>query len=340
MNNKYPKVNYIGNKERVASWIIESLPINSGTVLDLFCGGGSVSYELKKNGFSVISNDILYSSYVLSKAIIENDEQILNREDYLNLNIEESEIEKKYNQLCFLSDKLYFDYEVKELAELCLIAEKLPEYKKYIFLALLRRAMIRKIPYSRMNIEWKEIKKLRDEDYSYKKYGRYRSYHNRTFINHINENLDAYNESVFYNGTKCKALQMDALECVEHIEDHIDLIYMDPPYPSTMNEYVSFYGPFDQLFNCQKEVKTNLTDKKTYLNAFRELVYAAARKTFYIAISINNKCSLSVDTLLSSFSPIIESYNVYKKEHAYKVTGKDNKHSNYEILFVFKVKRG
>ncbi len=42
-------------------------------------------------------------------------------------------------------------------------------YVKYLFQSLLRRAMIRKLPYSRMNITWENIVKLRDEEYSYKK---------------------------------------------------------------------------------------------------------------------------------------------------------------------------
>ena len=45
---KFPKVNYIGNKEKLADWIIDSLPIKNGVVLDGFSGGNSVSYELKE----------------------------------------------------------------------------------------------------------------------------------------------------------------------------------------------------------------------------------------------------------------------------------------------------
>ena len=62
INNNYPKVNYIGNKEKLADWIIENLPVKKGTVIDLFCGGCSVSYALKRRGFNVISNDILFSN--------------------------------------------------------------------------------------------------------------------------------------------------------------------------------------------------------------------------------------------------------------------------------------
>lgn len=47
--NKYPKINYIGNKEKLVPWILENLPLKKGVVLDLFSGGCSVSYGLKKD---------------------------------------------------------------------------------------------------------------------------------------------------------------------------------------------------------------------------------------------------------------------------------------------------
>lgn len=52
---KYPKINYIGNKLKLVDWIISNMPVKKGTVVDLFCGGSSVSYGLKKLGFKVIA---------------------------------------------------------------------------------------------------------------------------------------------------------------------------------------------------------------------------------------------------------------------------------------------
>ena len=167
---KYPKINYIGNKVKLVDWIISNMPIKSGVVLDLFSGGTSVSYKLKSQGFSVISNDCLFSNYVLSKAIIENSTDTLDK-NVFETYIDEPEIIGKYNQISkYLTNKLYYDYEVKELAKLIKISETLEGYKKYLFLALIRRAMIRKLPYSRMNVPWNQIQKLRDENYSYEKY--------------------------------------------------------------------------------------------------------------------------------------------------------------------------
>ena len=51
---KYPKVNYIGNKEKLSDWILSEMPVKEGTVLDLFAGGCSVSYALKAGGYRVI----------------------------------------------------------------------------------------------------------------------------------------------------------------------------------------------------------------------------------------------------------------------------------------------
>lgn len=57
---KYPKVNYIGNKEKIASWICGQFPDGIETVLDAFSGGCSLSYEAKTRGYQVLSNDILH----------------------------------------------------------------------------------------------------------------------------------------------------------------------------------------------------------------------------------------------------------------------------------------
>lgn len=335
--NNYPTVNYIGNKEKMVDWIIDCLPITNGTVLDLFCGGCSVSYELKNRGFHVLSNDALYSNFVLAKAIVENSKEKLSLNDFVDVKIDESLIDETYSKISKLSNSVYFDFEVRELAYLANVSKKISGYKKYMFLALLRRAMIRKIPYSRMNVKWEEIQKFRDEEYSYKKYGRYRHYHNIPFVEHIKANLDEYNAAVI-SGNDCSATHLDALDCIKKLKEKVDVIYMDPPYPSTMNNYSSFYGGYDLLFGEEDRIKVDLTDKKTFLTNFTNLIKSCIGKTEYVAISLNNKCYPSVDVLLDSLMPFIESHEIKTKEHVYKVTGKENKHTNYEILLICKMR--
>ena len=62
-SKKLPKINFIGNKEKIANWICNNFPKKTKTVFDAFSGGGSVSYEAKKKGKKVISNDVLKINY-------------------------------------------------------------------------------------------------------------------------------------------------------------------------------------------------------------------------------------------------------------------------------------
>lgn len=335
--NNYPTINYIGNKQKIVDWIIRKLPIKKGVVVDLFSGGASVSYGLKKKGFSVLSNDFLYSNYVLAKAIIENSTDIL---DFRKIKYEpkSSDIEKKYFEINFLSDVLYFDFEVKELAKLLLVSENVKEYEKSLFLALLRRAMIRKIPYSRMNIRWDQIKKFRDEEYSYKKYKRRRAYHNKTFSYHIEDYLDQYNKAVFDNGKDNKAFQKDAYVFLKELNVKVDLIYMDPPYPSTMNDYISFYGYFDHILGKQIDNYSKLTDKQTFMGEFEKIIKIACEKSKFVALSINNRAKpsyLEVSKMMSNYGLV----SIHEKSHVYKVTGKENKNKSIEYLIILKAKK-
>lgn len=334
--NKYPKINYIGNKNKLTDWIIENLPLKNGKVLDLFSGGSSVSYALKEKGYTVYTNDALYSNYVIGKAIIENKDVKIN-EEILNMKISVEEIKGKYNQINFLTNRLYYKEEVEELAKLFVIANKIEnEYEKYMFLSLIRRAMIRKLPYSRMNVPWNQIQKLRDEDYSYEKYKRRRAYHNYTFETHIKENIENYNNSVFDNKKNNKSFYKDSFEMIDELNEKVDIIYMDPPYPATMNKYGDFYGLFDKAVGHEISY-VNLSEDNKFLEKLETLVKKCIGKTKYIVISESNRTKPTVEelsTMLSNYGDV----NVFSKEHQYKVTGSENKNQTIEMLIVLKIK--
>ena len=330
---KYPTVNFIGNKEKVIDWIMEEMPVKKGIVVDLFAGGCSVSYALKEKGYKVISNDILYSNYVLSKAIIENNKIKLFKED-LNVNIDKKDIKKKYNEISDLSDRLYYKNEVEELAKLILISDKLHGYKKYIFLALLRRAMIRKLPYSRMNVVWREIQRFRDEELSYKLYKRRRAYHNKTFEFHILDNMQEYNEAIF-EGEECKAYNEDAFSLIKKI-GKVDIIYIDPPYPGTMNNYDVFYGDYDKAVKKLKK-HTDFTNQEEFIKNIRKLVELYRKQTKFFIFSLNSNSKPSINELKVSLKEY-GTFSIKTKEHCYKVTSKQMKHNNNELLLILKVK--
>lgn len=337
MNAKYPKINYIGNKEKISDWIIGNLPIKSGVVIDLFSGGCSMAYKLKQQGFQVLTNDVLYSSFIISKAIIENSNQ------FLTLRLNECELnnyydDKIFNNIKWLSNKLFFEEEIIELSKLVNFALQLNQnqYHKYLFLSLLRRAMIRKLPYSRMNIKWEKIVQLRDEEYSYNKYGRKRSYHNKTFLSHILDNLDNYNHSIFDNCKQNYSFRMDAFKFLETFDKKVDLIYLDPPYPSTLNQYYEFYGAFDVMFN-KKLNFVNFTERNNFLSNIEKIIMLSKNKSDFIAISLNNKTKPSVEEIFECLKKYTRNITIKAKQHSYRLSGKENKMSNYEILMIIEL---
>ncbi|MCA9766680.1 MAG: DNA adenine methylase [Carnobacterium sp.] len=328
MDPQFPKVNYIGNKRKIVDWIVDNFPIKEGKVLDLFAGGSSVSFELKKRNFEVTANDALYASLVVNKALIENKTTTLNKNDIEKALKRDTDINLR-EKLRWLDNNLFYETEVDELAQLVSYSKKITGYKKFVLQSLIRRAMIRKLPYSRMNIDWRNIVKLRDEEYSYKKYGRKRAYHNESFENHILKDLDSYNEAVFDNGKNNKAIQMDGLEAIKKY-GNVDLIYIDPPYPGTMNKYNEFYGTFDQIYNKNIEY-TDLTSSSNFLIYLENLVEEASKKAKYLALSLNSRSVPNineVENLLEFYGEV----TVLEKKHSYQVSGKENKKENYEIL--------
>ncbi|VTU51876.1 DNA adenine methylase [Latilactobacillus sakei] len=325
----FPRVNYIGNKNKIVDWIISGIPSDVHTVIDGFAGGGSVAYSLKENGYSVIANDILYSSFVVNKALIENDEEIIDI-DELGAADNYSISNKVSKRLEFLAEKLYFPSEVEELAKLISYAEEnLTGYKYWMFLALLRRAMIRKLPYSRMNLNWENIVKLRDEQYSYAKYGRKRAYHNNSFISHMLDALDEYNLAVFKTKSNIIVEQLDIVQLLEKYPTG-DLLYLDPPYPGTMNNYDGFYGAFDLMFD-KKNSHINLTSQKDFLDQMHLILKNAQNGYKYAMISLNN----SIKPSFTEFSEMISHFgkvSIFDKKHNYQVSGSDTKQKNIELL--------
>jgi adenine-specific DNA-methyltransferase len=331
MTYKFPKINFIGNKEKIAKWITDFFPTDAESVFDAFSGGSSVSYQAKIKGLKVISNDILKINYLLSKALIENNFTKLEYEDLPLIFFGEPKegfIFENYSEVFF------YPNECKELDLYRDNIDKLDsEYKKALALVLMRRAMIRKMPYSRFNINWDKIVQLRDEEYSYEKYKRKRAYHNQSFKTHFLENLNEYNRAVFDNSKENKSLNDDVFNLLENVE--ADIVYLDPPYTGTMNNYYGFYGMLDEYIVGRKlqAFENNFTDKKTSLELFDKL-FSKLNNFKYWYLSYNNSSFPTKEQLLELLKKYSDNVRIVEKPHVYKITGKENKKVNLEYLFI------
>ncbi len=328
---KYPTVNFIGNKEKITDWICDNTPSGVNTVLDLFSGGASVAYAYKRRGMSVISNDIMRINYEIGRALIENDRETLTDSD-VDLIFKG----KPFRGFVYsnYAGKLFYPNECEQLD---LYRENIrhlsSEYKKSLALILMRRSLIRKMPYSRFNIKWEKVEQLRDEEYSYAKYKRRRAYHNESFEHHFKSNIQQYNKAVFDNGQENVSVNMDAFDAIKELS--ADLVYIDPPYTGTMNNYYEFYSFLDNYI--QGEVippfNNNFINKDASIELFEKL-FSSLGNFKYWMLSYNTSSFPSKDVLIDIISKHAKSVKVVEVKHTYKITGKLNKHKNSEYLFI------
>ena len=333
MTNKFPKINYIGNKEKIAEWICDYFPKHAKSVFDAFSGGGSISYQAKKNGLKVISNDILKVNQLLSVALVENNTEVLTEND-VNIIFTGKPIKgfmfKNY------SNTFFHPEECMELDLYRRNIDKLnSKYKVALAFTLLRRSMVRKMPYSRFNIKWDKILQLRDEEYSYVKYKRKRSYHNQSFKSHFLENLNEYNSSVFNNNKENVALNDDVFNLLDIVKT--DIIYIDPPYTGTMNNYFGFYGLLDDYFYSKKKTSfgNNFIEKSKSIELF-DTLFSKLGNFKYWFLSYNNSSYPSKEQLVELISKYSKNIQIIEKKHNYKITGSTKKNMNTEYLFIIK----
>jgi len=329
--NKFPKINFIGNKEKIAKWITDYFPIDAESVFDAFSGGSSVSYQSKLKGLKVTSNDILEINYLLSKALIENNATKLTNDDVEMIFSGKPKQGFMYNEY---SEIYFFPIECKELDLYRENIENLDsDYKKALALVLMRRAMIRKMPYSRFNINWEKIVQLRNEKYSYEKYKRKRAYHNQSLKSHFLANVTEYNSAIFDNGKENLSLNDDVFNILDKVK--ADIIYLDPPYTGTMNNYFGFYGMLDEYIAGKKlqAFENNFIDKKSSIELFDKM-FSKLNNFKYWYLSYNNLSYPTKEQLIELLEKYSNNIKLVEKPHVYKITGKENKKINLEYLFI------
>ena len=329
----YPTVNYIGNKEKIANWISSLIPSDANSFLDVFAGGCSVAYKAKEMGLQVFTNDILKINCQIAEAIIENQNDTLSEED---VNIIFSGVPYEGFMTINYADKFYYREECMELDLYRSNIDKLStKYKRALALILMRRAMIRKMPYSRFTIQWEKVKQLRDEEFSYQHYKRRRHYHNQSFKFHFLDNLKEYNGAVFNNHQNNVTYNLDVYEAIKQIR--ADVIYLDPPYAGTMNDYFGFYGLLDSYIEGRivEPFKNNFIDKKSITAQFEKLIQNLGNYKYWM-LSYNSRSFPSKEILLELFSKYSGDVKLYEMPYAYRVTGKEKKQKDIEYLFIAK----
>ena len=243
--SKFPSTRYQGSKLKYVDWIwncIKDLEFN--TALDAFGGTSVVAYKMKKNGKKVTYNDILKFNHIIGKALIENDEELIDGDDLDFILKKHSDIlypdfiEKTFVDTYFTDDEnRWLDMVVTNIK---LIDN---EYKRAMAYFALFQSCIIKRPYNlfhrkNLYIRFQEVK---------------RSFGNKVtwdtpFDVHFKKFIEEANNAVFENKNENKSINKSIAE----VENTFDLVYIDTPYISENGvglNYMDFYHFLEGIVN-------------------------------------------------------------------------------------------
>lgn len=341
---------YIGNKtnllKNINQVIKDNCDGNEKVFCDLFSGTSSVA-RFFKNRYKIISNDILYFSYVLQRATITNNEipdfeklknklNVENVLDYLEtININR----KKYKTF------IYDNYSPNDNCERMYLT---PENAK-------------RIDYIRTTIEkWKKENLIKENEYFYLlatliegvpfvsnitgTYGAYlKDWDKRAF-----KKFEMIRLNVVNNNEENECYREDANELIKKVSG--DILYIDPPYNS--RQYLPNYHLLETIarydepkINGKTGIRTYTEEKSNYCikskvyDELEELIKNAKFK--HIIMSYNQEGLLKkeeIEQILKKYGDK-DTYKLYQipyKQYENKLTKKVEKH--YEYIFYIKKK--
>lgn len=287
----YPMMRYMGSKHRLIAWIYDTLKsLEFDSALDAFSGSAVVSYLLKAMGKRVFTNDFLHFSSLIAKALIENQEQTLSKEEK-DMLIHQP-VESKYFISSTFRGIFYTEDELLFLDEVSARISKLDStLKRALAYTALFRACIKKQPRGVFTVSG-----------NLEHYDDGRRDLRLSLSDHFMEQVDVYNDLVFDNGQDNLALNQNIFD-FDNTLYQPDLVYLDPPYVPRADDncYVKRYHFLEGLSKYWegetimqntkvKKIKKKFTPfsyRKTSLTAFNLLFEKFSNSTLVLSYSSN-----------------------------------------------------
>jgi len=253
--HKFPRTRYQGSKYKLLNWIKDSLNgLEYNTVLDAFGGTSSVAYMFKDIGKEVTFNDIMKFNHIIGKALIENQEILLEDNDLDYVLNKQSNID--YDNFIH---KTFHDiyYTDKENEWLDIITQNIHsiqcEYKQAMLFWALFQSCIIKRPY---NLFHRKNLYLRMSDVK-RSFGNKKTW-DKPFEDHFKKFVKEINDSIFNNNKENISINKDIFD----ISNNYDLVYIDTPYIPKKGS-ITTYGDFYHFLNGLVEYK-NWNEKIDY----------------------------------------------------------------------------
>lgn len=328
---EFPTTQYLGSKQKLVNWVLENIP-QGKTVFDAFSGSGIVSYNLKKIGKKVISNDVLYSSYLFAKSLVENDSTTLSHDEidalFYENDTKSDYIERNFTDIFFTKDEsVFLDNLHANIEEIC------DPYKKSIAYSAAVRTCIQKMPGGKFRAN---LLKYRNTSFKH-----YRPKYARSIQKTYYDFLKMFNNAVFSNGLHNESYNMDIFNLVSEISP--DIAYYDPPYAGSGFDYGRDYF-FAELFTKDYgKIKTFKGITKSYdfgypSNFNKSNISQSLTKLLemsshipVLVFSYNNKSTPDMKTFVEILKSFRNEVKVKEKNYRYK-TG--NSKGLKELIFV------
>lgn len=314
----FPQVRYMGSKTRLLPWIAEVLsPLAFGSALDAFSGSGAVSYLLKAMGKRVYANDFLNFPATLATALVENSTTTLDQDTIRFLLEPDREapdfIARTFGGIFYTPADLQFldsiSYRIRQLPSVM---------ERSVALAALLRSCAKRQPRGVFTVADPERYKDGRRDLKL------------SLQEHFLEQVPIFNDTVFDNGTVCRAHRGDVFSLPKGFLD-VDLVYLDPPYVprSDDNCYVKRYHFLEGLSQYWDDLQimqnskvrkipklyTPFSYRRDALQAFERMFEQFSRSTIVLSYSSNGFPDL--DTLTDLLSRYKDHVTVHTKDHTY-----------------------
>ncbi len=346
-SHQFPEPQYLGAKYNLLSWIIKYIPKKINTVIDAFSGTQSVAFLFKQLGYQVLSNDFLSFNHQIGLSLIENNNQVLTKED-INFLFSQSQNKSQYTLIEDIYTDLFFEREQAIfLDNFRANVDNLDNlYKKSLALTLINRSLQRKITMGHFAHTQALIYANNEE----------RIKRNPNLARPIQtifmDFLADYNQAVFDNQQENKSFSKNILDLLPELlkKQAIDLIYLDPPYCDSHADYQSFYHLTEtyteywqnkQFVNTIKRYepqKLSGFDKKRDIIQSLETLFEQAQEIPYWLMSYNNRSYPEISVLTAMLKKYKE-VSVETKTYRNSRGGKGSVAGSQEVLFVCKPKK-
>lgn len=334
VKSQFPKTRYQGSKYKLKEWINSVLSrVEYDSVLDAFSGTSSISYTLKQSGKQVFSNDLLLSNYITAKALVENNQYTITREDIIFVLTKHTGypykdiISTHFEDIYYLSDEnIWLDIVTQNIHRV-----ENP-YKKSMLMWALFQSCLSKRPYNLFHRKNLYVRTAIVE----------RSFGNKTtwdkpFAAHFIKFISEANAAIFSNEKDNTSYNKDILSL--SLPEAPDLVYIDSPYiPSTgtltlyrdfyhflegLSDYDNWLGLIDHNMKNKgfSKVHSSWEDKKKIGTAFDDLF--SKFHDSKIAVSYRSDGIPSINDLIDKLKYHGKKVSIHQIDYQYVLSEKN-----------------